>query len=252
MKTSCFIFVFLFSLLGTAQQSELFDKATVAYNDGAYEQAAENYLKILESGVHSAALYYNLGNAYYKLNKVAPSIYYYEKALLLAPNDTEIKNNLTYAQNMTLDAIQKLPETAIARIYGKIIVWLSFDQWAYVAVLFTLLFAVAYMLFYYLRYASQKRIAFIASMVFVIGALAALGLAYLRFTEVMNENPAIVFAEEIAVKSEPNERSQEVFVLHEGTKVNILEELNNWQRIEIADGKSGWASKEDIKALKDF
>ncbi|MDX1313866.1 MAG: tetratricopeptide repeat protein, partial [Eudoraea sp.] len=105
MKKYLFLlFAFLIQLV-YSQSEARFDSATVAYNKGDYEKAIAYYKEILGEGKHSAALYYNLGNSFYKLNQIAPSIYYYEKALLLAPNDPEIKNNLVYAQNMTLDAI---------------------------------------------------------------------------------------------------------------------------------------------------
>ncbi|MEA1785691.1 tetratricopeptide repeat protein [Arenibacter sp. GZD96] len=247
------LIVLLFSLWGgLAQESRLFDDATTAYNEGDYEKAIDNYLKILESGQHSSELYYNLGNSYYKINKIAPSIYYFEKALLLAPHDPEINTNLGYAQNMTIDVIEKLPETAMRKFYTQVTGWLTFDQWAYTAVFFVVFFVMAYIVFYYLRYATQKRVAFITSLACALAAVVAVVLAYLRHTDFKNENPAIVFAEEVVITSEPNERSEEVFTLHEGTKVNIVEELNNWQRIQIADGKTGWLPKDSIKALKDF
>ncbi|WP_337251769.1 tetratricopeptide repeat protein [Maribacter halichondriae] len=103
-----------FSVSG--QNEALFSEASKAYNGGNYENAIQNYLEILENGQHSAEVYFNLGNSYYKLNQIAPSIYYYEKALLLRPNDSEIKNNLAYAQNMTLDAIDEMPETGLSKI----------------------------------------------------------------------------------------------------------------------------------------
>ncbi|MBT8264093.1 MAG: tetratricopeptide repeat protein, partial [Muriicola sp.] len=109
MKKWITILSIFISFLTSAQNNALFENATTAYNKGNYEAAIQNYLEILENGEHSAILYYNLGNAYYKLNKIGPSIYYYEKALLLDPNDTEIKQNLAFAQNMTIDAIEPLP-----------------------------------------------------------------------------------------------------------------------------------------------
>ena len=111
MKRTVLIFALFFCFGVNAQTEALFNRATDAYNEGNYQQAIEVYNQILDKGEHSAALYFNLGNSYYKLNQIAPSIYYYEKALLLSPNDPEIKTNLSYAQNMTLDAIEVLPET---------------------------------------------------------------------------------------------------------------------------------------------
>ena len=246
------ILVLLMCFWVSAQNETLFNEATKVYNEGDYEKAVENYLKILENGEHSAELYFNLGNSYYKLNQIAPSIYYYEKALLLKPNDAEIKNNLAYAQNMTLDAIETMPETGLSKIYKKITGFLSFDQWAYSAIIFMLLFVLAYIAFYYFRYATQKRIAFITSIVSLIIAVVSVVFAYVQYNDFRATQPAIIFSEEVVIKSEPNNRSQEAFTLHQGTKVSVLEELNDWKKIQIADGKTGWIRSENIRLLKNF
>lgn len=244
--------ILLVGVTASAQNQALFDRATKAYTDGEYQTAIDNYLEILENGQHSPELYYNLGNTYYKLNQIAPSIYYYEKALLLKPNDPEIKNNLSYAKNMTLDAIETLPETGFAKIYNSLLGFLSFDQWGYVAVVFMILFVLLYIAFYYFRFASRKRSAFVLSIVCLFFAIVSVVFAYLEYSAFEADRPAIVFAEESSVKSEPNKTSQEAFALHEGTKVNVLDELNDWKKIRIADGTMGWIPSEDIKVLKDF
>ncbi|MEM7379708.1 MAG: tetratricopeptide repeat protein [Bacteroidota bacterium] len=242
-------------LLGFAVYSQnegLFNRATSAYNEGDYEKAIERYLEILDKGQHSAALYYNLGNSYYKLNQIAPSIYYYEKALLLQPNDPEIKTNLSYAKNMTLDAIEALPETSLSRFYNSIIGLFTFDEWSYVAVGLLLLFVLTYLAFYYLRYSSHKRIAFVTSMISLILVVVCLVFAFMQYRNFETDQPAIVFAQESVVKSEPNQRSTQVFVLHEGTKVNVLDQLEDYKKIQLVDGKTGWIQAEDVKLLKDF
>lgn len=242
----------LLSFTANAQNEALFNRATTYYNEGEYEKASESYLKIIENGDHSAAVYYNLGNCYYKLNQIAPSIYYYEKALLLKPNDREIKNNLAYAQNMTLDAFQPIPETSLSKLYKNITGLLSFDQWSYLAVFFVFLFVLAYILFFYFRYSTHKRIAFIASITSLFIAVFCLILALVQFRNFEAEMPAIVFSEELIVKSEPNNRSSQAFLLHEGTKVYVLDELDDWKKIELKDGKTGWVLSNEIKLLKDF
>ncbi len=242
----------LFAPLANAQNETLFNRGTEAYNQGDYNQAIESFLEILEKGQHSAELYYNLGNSYYKLNQIAPSIYYYEKALLLKPNDLEIKNNLGYAENMTLDAIETMPETGLSKLYESVVDILSFDQWGYAAVIFMILFVLLYITFYYLQYATQKRIALISGMLSLLLAITTAILAFMSYGDFKADQPAIVFSDEVIVKSEPNERSQEVFRLHEGTKLNVLEEFNEWKKVRIVDGQVGWLTSENIKLLKNF
>ncbi len=252
MKNILFILVSFLTLTVSAQNNALFDKATEAYNVGEYQKAVDSYLEILDNGKHSVELYYNLGNAYYKLNQVAPSIYYYEKALLLNPNDNEIKNNLGYAQNMTLDAIDKMPTTGLSKIYDSIIGTLSYDQWAYVSIVFMVLFVLLYIAFYYFHYSSRKRLAFIFSIISLLIMITSVVFAFLQYNKFKADQPAIVFAKEASVKAEPNKRGLEAFALHEGTKVIVMEELNDWKKIRISDGTTGWIQAEDIKILKDF
>ncbi|MCG2459355.1 tetratricopeptide repeat protein [Flavobacteriaceae bacterium F89] len=252
MKRLLNLLVLFLCFLGHAQNDALFNEATKSYNEGKYDKAIADYQKILKNGEHSAALYYNLGNCYYKLNQIAPSIYNYEKALLLSPNDSDIRNNLAHAQNMTLDAIDTLPETAMTRIYRGLTGIFTFDQWAYTAVFFILLFVLAYIAFHYFQFSGKKRIAFIASMLFLLFAVASVAAAYLRYNDYIADHPAIVFPKEVTVNSEPNNRSQEAFKLHEGAKVNVLEKLGDWNKISLADGKTGWIPSADIKLIKDF
>ncbi|MGB3144942.1 MAG: tetratricopeptide repeat protein [Maribacter sp.] len=253
MIKKLFLCIGLFTvLLCSGQNDKLFDQATTAYNAGEFEKAIELYDQILNSGQHSAAVYYNLGNAYYKQNEIAESIYYYEKALLLSPNDDEIKTNLSYAQNMTLDAIGTVPQTGLSKLYKNVTGKLTFDQWAYLAIASMMVFVLLYIAFYYFNFSSRKRWAFIGSIIALFICILAVVFAYVQRRDFNAQRPAIIFAEEIAIKSEPNESSTEIFVLHEGTKVNVAESLNDWNKIVLSDGKTGWIQNEKLRLLKDF
>lgn len=250
MKIYLILPIVMFSVLGFAQPQEAFDQATIAYNEGKYEEAIALYEKILSEEYHSAAVYFNLANCYYKLDEIAPSIYNYEKALLLSPGDKEIKENLTFAQNMRLDAIQPLPKTALGNLYSNISSIMHFDKWAITGVVFVMLFVLlcaAYMLLYESK---SKRISFIGAGIFLLLALLSILMAYLGFENEKNDHPAIVFKSEVAVTAEPNARSDKAFLLHEGTKVWIIEGLEDWSKIMIEDGQTGWIPSSAIKAIK--
>ena len=234
------------------QESDLFDKATAAYNEGEYDKAISHYQQILEGGQHSSALYFNMGNAHYKLGNIAPSIYYYEKALLLDPGDTDIQNNLNFAQKMTLDAIQPLPRTDIREFYETVLFSLDIDGWTYLGIGAMFLFVLGYILFYRLPRPNHKRIAFITGLVCLFLSLIGTAAAFLQYKAYQADQPAIVFSEEVGVQSEPNERSQQAFQLHEGTKVQVLDSLGEWHKIRIADGQVGWMPSESLRILKDF
>lgn len=251
MKKLLFILLLLPIFL-SGQSDNSFEKATALYNEGKFEEAIEIYEGILAQKKHSVALYYNLGNAHYKLNHIAPSIYYYEKALLLNPGDEDVQNNITYARNMAIDVIEPLPPTGFSKLVQKSIGKLSFNNWAIVSIVGIFLFTVLFLAYYFLYRQRLKRITFIASFLFLGLSLFALIMAFSEYAAVKNNRPAIVFAEEVVVKSEPNDQSESVFTLHEGTKVQVQENFNSWKKIKLADGKIGWLPSSEIKEVKDF
>lgn len=252
MKHLLYILIGLFTTLSIAQNKTLFDQANTLYNEGKYADAINKYEAIIESGQHSAELYYNLGNANYKLNNIAPSIYYFEKALQLKPNDKEILNNIAYAKNMTIDDVQAVPKLGLSRFFNKAINTLSFDNWAKTAIVFVVLFVLLFIIYFFAYSTTKKRLAFVSGLVSLVLGLVSLSFAFKKQSLDQNDNPAIVFAKETEVKTEPNLGSAEAFVLHEGTKVQVLDTINNWKKIKLADGKSGWIISNDIKLLNVF
>jgi tetratricopeptide (TPR) repeat protein len=249
MKKLLYILVVLFCSFLNAQNEASFEKGNTLYNEGKFAEAIEAYSIILESQNHSAALYFNLANAHYKLNNIAPSIYYYEKALQLAPHDKDIKNNIAFARNMTIDAIDKIPEVGITKLINNIANIMSFDDWAKATVVCVFCFVILFLMYYFAYSTTRKRLSFIGSFIALGLVCITLLFAFHKFNLVKRDKPAIVFAQESKVKSEPNTRSEESFRLHEGAKVQILDTVNNWKKIKLSDGKTGWIESEDIKAL---
>ncbi|UGU17809.1 tetratricopeptide repeat protein [Sinomicrobium kalidii] len=252
MRIATIVIVLLSHCWGFSQEQsseKLFEEATVLYNNGDYEGAAANYRTILDGGEHSASVYYNLANAYYKLNNIPESIYYYEKALQLAPNDQDIKNNLVFARNKTIDAIETVPRTGISRFWEKFTGNFHYDTWAGIAVAFAFLSALLFLFYYYLSSSVKKRIFFVASIVSVICMCFSVYIAYSGYHKSIHTRFAIIFAGESQVMSEPNSRSEQAFLLHSGTKVQVLETLDDWKHIRLADGKTGWLPQDDIKEL---
>nr|WP_321234736.1 tetratricopeptide repeat protein [uncultured Psychroserpens sp.] len=252
MKPLIYILFFLLSTLTLAQNNSAFEQANTLYNEGDYTNALEKYKSILDAGDHSAELYFNMANAHYKLNHIAPSIYYYEKALLLKPNDKDILNNIAYARNMTIDAIDVVPEVGFTRLLNNATNTLSFDNWAKLSVSLMVLFVLLFLIYYFSYSTAKKRFAFVTSLASLGLALVTVLFAFHKYELVERDQPAIVFAREAQIKSEPNLRSIEAFKLHEGTKVQVLDTVNNWKEIKLADGKTGWVVSDDIKMLKIF
>jgi len=245
-----FILLFIgFTLLGFSQNEEKFFQGRDFYKEAQYEKAISVWESILDSGEHSAALYFNLGNAYYKLHQTAPSIYFYEKALLLAPNDKEILNNLAFAQNMTIDAVEALPQNIFTKWYNNSLGTFTFNGWAWISIVCILLFVILFLNYYFVYSEFKKRFYFSTSLFCLIFGIGSFVFAYVSYEQFTNNRSAIIFAESTEVRSEPLLRSQVSFTLHQGTKVSITNEDGEWQRIELADGKEGWMLKTELKVL---
>ena len=249
LKQGLVVFLLFLSMTSFTQNGPLFEQGKELYKAEKYIEAVNSWMKIVENHQHSAALYYNLGNAHYKLNNIGPSIYYYEKALELAPNDGDIKNNLAFAQNATVDDIEPLPKTIFYKWYHNVSDLLTFDGWAIAVVMFTISFVLLFLLYYFSYSESKKRTFFVSALFSFILMGMALSMAFSTFEDTMKDQPAIIFAESIEVKSEPNLGSEVSFKLHEGTKVQIIAKDTDWVRIEIANGKDGWIPVTDLKEL---
>lgn len=253
MNKLVYIFTFFFAIASFAQNDDLFNEGNSLYNEGKFQEAIRAYESILSNDVHSSELYYNLANSYYKLNRIAPSIYYYEKALQLAPKDAEILNNLAFAQNMTIDAIEKIPEVGFSKFVKRITNTFNFDTWAMISVCSVVLFVTLFLGYYFAFSTVKKRMMFVSSFVVLFISFVSLFFAFQKQTLDIKDNPAIVFSQESEVKTEPNLRSESAFQVHEGTKVQVLEKYNDtWIKIQIANGKTGWIASDDIKLLKDI
>lgn len=247
MKKITFIFL-LITQVFWAQPG--FESGNKLYENEKYADAATAYENVLSSGKHSSALYFNLANAYYKQNKVALAIYNYEKALLLSPGDKEIETNLKFAQKMTIDEIKEVPKVGFEKLLRDFTGSLHYDVWAWTAVFMAFIFLGFFLGYYFSQTTLSKRIFFIGMFVLVFAILITVLAAIFEKTYYENERPAIVFAEMTSVKSEPRNAASDVFTLHEGTKVMVLEKTANWNKIELLDGSEGWIESGAIREIK--
>jgi len=226
-----------------------FAKANKAYTAEKYEIAIAGYNQILKAKVHSAELYFNLANAHYKLNHIAPAIYNYEKALKLDPANADIVTNLGYANQMKLDAVEELPKDGFKEWFNKVVKSNSTDTWAYMSLvmgLFTMLFIIVYV---YAQVASKKRLFFIISTVGLLITLAFIYAAFASLNLAKSERYAIIFDSEVVTRIEPRDTADAAFTLHEGTKVAVLEEVDGWIQVQLANGSKAWIPLAVIKEL---
>jgi tetratricopeptide (TPR) repeat protein len=252
MRKVIFLLLMIANTMVAQTADSLFVSANNLYKEGKIEQAIETYKKIESQNLVSAELYYNLGNCYYKLNKVGPSIYNYEKALQIDPLNEEVKNNLIFAKRLAIDSIEELPASFLQKFNKNYLQKLSYNQWAILVVFLSFLGSILFLLFYFADVPSRKRLYFSTSIISFLLLITSLLITYNQYATSKNTIEAIIFSEKTDVKNAPTFNSEDVFTLHEGTKVFVLDGVDNWKKIKLADGKIGWIIADELKLLTDF
>ena len=242
------ILLSFFAFVGRAQENVdvWFEQANDVYNMGNYDSARIIYEKILATDMESVSLYYNLGNACYKMREYPMAIYYYEKALKLDPSNEEVQTNLAIANHAIVDKIDPVPQSFIARGWRNAKTSLSGDQWAWCSIVFFALLLVSLFLFLRSRRVGLRKLGFFAGILFllVFGLSVTFSWQLKQAAETCDQ--AILMQPTVTVKSSPSEISVDLFVLHEGTKVTVLETTNGWSKIKIANGSVGWLTEDSI------
>ncbi len=225
-----------------------FKQANSYYNKGAYQKAISSYESILKSGNTSSAVHFNLANAYFKNNELAPSAYHYEKALVLDPTDSDIKTNYQFVKNARIDQIPHKPKGFLKSTYQKLMQNYTQDFWGYCAIATMLIFIITFIGFYISSMSQSRQLLFSAWLLAAFASVLFLVLAFVRNGYDINQSMAIVYEQEVPLYSEPNSRSEVVIKLHEATKVQLKEKMGNWTQVILSDGTKAWAASQ--KAFK--
>lgn len=227
-----------------------FTKANNLYNASKYEKSIEVYFEILDSGVHSSELYYNLGNSFYKLNDIPNSILFYEKSLKLNPTDKDIINNLKMVNNAIIDDITKIPEPFFDNQLNKISNNLSYSNWGLISLIISFLFLLLFIFYFFSKEPIVKRTSFTLLFVLLVLIGITTKISLHAYEKNHLEKYAIIFSSKIEIKSEPNERSENLLILHMGTKVKIIDSFNDeWVKIKLVNGQEGWINNNEIKII---
>ena len=235
----------------TAQENNRLQTATNWYQKAKFEKAAKAYEKILNDTPNqiSASIYYNLGNCYYKLDKIGKSIFYYEKALQIKPNDADTLHNLSLANQKKVDVIKQVPQgfwqSTIDRFFGKS----TSNTWANYSIGLMIGFVMCFLIYYHISISVVKRWSLGLAVLCLLCCFLSLCLGYITQQTREKQHYAIITSAATSVTTDPNIQGNVLFELHEGTKVILLQNVNNWCEIKLSDGKIGWVSKEALQAL---
>lgn len=243
------ILVIGFGLQAKSNPDSLFVEANKQYGSSNFEKAAEVYQQLIDSGYHNVEVYFNLGNALFKLNRIPNAILNYERAILLSPNDEDIEFNLDYARTFTVDRIEPLPEFFVIVWYRSIRSLLSSNGWAFFSLIFFSLTLTLLLIFWFNPRAGFKRLSFILAILTFLLMGSSLVFSRQEKLRISQKNYAIVFQPVVAIKSSPGETGKDIFILHAGTKVKITKTLGEWVEIRIADGNKGWVQSLSVELI---
>ena len=243
MKRAYILLFFVIASMGMMAQTiqnQEFAKANYYYNESRYDTAVVIYERIMEEGYVSAPLLYNIGNTYFKMRNYPMAILNYEKALKLDPTNDEIKQNLAIANALITDKIEPMPVFFMTKWWRNIGNLLSAKGWASTTLKLFGLLLVLLFIYFTARTKGVRKATFFSSILVIILFVCSIIFAYQKYNYINEHNEAIVMTPTITVKSSPSSSGVDLFVLHEGTKVEIMDNADNWDKIKIADGSVGW------------
>ena len=227
------------------------ENGNTLYKQGNYQDAIDFYETIVfRSQKQSPELYFNLANCYYKLNKIAPTIYNYEKALALNPDFEAAKNNLEIAKKMQIDDIKVIEKVGIGQILSNLTATLHYDSWAWIAVGLGFLFLLFFVFYYFSQASLIKRLLFSIMLVTLFLIICSISCAIFEKSFTHNNRTAIVFAEIMPLLAVPKSSGKVIMKLHEGTKVYILSTEKTFSKVQLTDGVVGYIESKSIKEIK--
>ncbi len=218
----------------------LFSRASDLYQQEHYEEALDLYRHVIEAGFESPDLYYNMGNAAFRSNNIGYSILYYEKALKLDPYHHNARHNLEFVSRYRVDAFDEVPELFHRAWIQSLVNSLSENTWSLISIILFLLIAISIVIYLFSRRLSMKKTGFFAALVMVIFFTVSLSCAISRYRGIAQPAAAVITAPSVVVRSTPSQSGTELFILHEGTKVEVNENVAGWQNIRVIDGREGW------------
>jgi hypothetical protein len=225
------------------------EQANEAYSAGDFQKAAGLYQSAINEKGESATVYYNLGNTYYRLNQLAPALLNYERALLLDPGNKDIRFNLEIAKLKTVDRIEPVDEFFLTGWFDTVRNMAGTDQWSTIAIVCFILFIACLFLFFFSRKTGLKKTGFYAGIGLLALCIVTNVFAYGQKKKLTHRNTAIIFSPTTTIKSTPDRSGTDLFILHEGTKVEITNKLGDWNEIETVDGNVGWIKKDEIEVI---
>jgi tetratricopeptide (TPR) repeat protein len=242
-------FIFLTAFAQSENVDELLQHAGNYYRNGEFDNAINIYEELVKEGYEGVSLYFNLGNSYYRIGKIGYAILNYERALKLSPSDEDVKHNLAFANLSTVDRIQPLPEFFLFEWWESILALLSVNGWTYIAFFFYLLLLFLIVTYFFAITVSQQKLILFSGLITLIMLLLSVSLLIVKINKEQTVIGGVIIEQSITVKTSPDPKSNDAFVIHEGLKVNLEDQLDEWVKIRLADGKVGWIENNLVERI---
>lgn len=239
----------VFSISNASTPLQQFENANKAYRSGDYPRASQLYEALISSGQHTPEIYFNNGNCYYKMQNFPSAILNYERAKRIDPLDEDLNYNLKIAYANTVDKIEPIPLLFYERWGNAFLFSFNTATWSWIAIILmwiSLAFGIWYL---FAQTISIKKTSFLSSISTFILALMIFALASCSHKKIYGQKSAIVMNANTYIKSSPDAKSTNLFMLHGGTKIEILDESSGWKQIRIANGNSGWVEGKSIATI---
>jgi len=251
MKKLIILFVIIFQglLTSASDNQDIIARANNAYTGNKFKEAIELYQQVIKNNFQSSELYYNLGNAYFKTNDYPSALLYYEKAKKLDPSDEKINFNINVANTKIIDKIEELPLPFYKRWWESFQQWFSVDNWGILSLIFLFAFFVSAAIYLIGNTVAIRKLFFWMGLLFFVSAVISGINAYSQYRNFQTAREGIVFEPTVNAKSSPDDNSQDIFVIHEGTKVKITDKVGAWIEIKIANGSDGWIPENTVEII---
>ena len=236
-------------IVTAANLHNVFDQANQYYQQGEYELAVETYQKIIVEGFESGPLYFNLGNAYYKLGQLGPARLNYERASKYLKNDEALQENLQLISLRLVDQIEPIPQFFLSAVWDQIVDFITIDALIWIVAGLLWLVLIVFSVRYYFRsHGRGDRFKLLFAFIFVIFIFFTL-ISIQNIYNLESEQYGIIMKSSVTSRAEPKIGATEVFILHEGTKVKIERNTGDWYEVRLADGKTGWLEHTTLEII---
>lgn len=235
--------------LRAASDKELMKQANEAYQAKNYNEAVNFYLQIVNNGNEGAILYYNLGNAYYKNKEPAKAVLWYERALRLSPNNEDIQHNIAFVNQSFVDKIDVLPSLFLVRWWNALSHSQTSRNWASLSIIFSFLFFLSLVGILFSQKKWLRSLSLFLAFIFLFTLIVSFIFANREKNRFIAMPEAIVMQNVVSVKSTPDSSSNDLFVIHEGLKIEVTDQLQDWVEIKIPSGEKGWIQVKNIEII---